>query len=174
MRDIRIVQAGFRTSHARPLHDRGMRQPFLIAPLVLLALLSPALAAAADDEVMIWPTVRYGWPERLSAGVAVQPRLGGLWDRLVLTGTAGTGGLKAGVGLGGFGGDCMVGRAIHATVTRTTANPRGAEPHQTFLGAEAEVMAANFSIKVGPAFALGPRRAGSDRFRLNVSFGFGF
>ena len=124
--------------------------------------------------MLIWPTVRYGAPEKLSAGIAVQPRLGGIWDRLVLSGTAGTGGLKAGIGLGSFGGDCMVGRAIQATVTRTTSHPRGAEPHRTFIGAEAEVMAANISIKVGPAFALGPRRDGTDRVRINVSIGFGF
>ena len=44
------------------------------------------------------------------------------------------------MGVGGFGGNCMVGKAIHATVTRTLSNPRGAEPHRTFIGAEAEVM----------------------------------
>jgi len=48
------------------LHDPGMRQPLLIATLILLGVLSPAVAAAAEDEVSIWPTVRYGWPEKLS------------------------------------------------------------------------------------------------------------
>ena len=75
-------------------------------PLILLAVLSPTVAAAAEDEVLLWPTVRYGWPEKLSAGVAVQPHQCeyGFWilivDRLRLRQGAGAQHCRAGASTG--------------------------------------------------------------------------
>jgi hypothetical protein len=82
------------------------------------------------------------------------------------------------VGLGAFGGNLMAGTVVSATITRTTAHPLGAAPHTTFVGIEPQIMAANISIKGGPAFRVGGRAPSSDRsndrFRLNFSAGYGF
>lgn len=95
-------------------------------------------------------------------------------NKLILGGTIGRGGYKVGAGYGAFGGNLMAGTAVFATVLRTTSNPRNAEPHQTFLGVEGQIMAANFSLKGGPAFRIGGRTPSEDRFRINFSVGFGF
>lgn len=122
----------------------------------------------------MWPTIRYGWPEKWSVGAACQPRLPGVLNRLMLTGTVGTGGHKVGLGYGWFGGNIMGGTAVHLTLLRTTPHPHGAEPHQTFLGVEPQIMMANFSFKAGPAFRIGGRTPYDDRFRINFSLGIGF
>ena len=147
----------------------------LIATLILGGAARPA--AAADDELdrpLFWPTVRYSWPEKLSAGGAFQPRIPGFLNKLILGGTVGQGGYKVGAGYGGFGGDLMAGTAVHATVLRTTSNPLRADPHQTFVGVEAQIMAANFSLKGGPAFRLSGRAPSANRLRINFSVGLGF
>ena len=147
----------------------------LIAALILSVAAWPAAAADNDlDRSLFWPTVRYGWPERLSVGGAFQPRIPGVFNRLILDGTIGRGGYKVSAGYGAFGGDLMAGTAILATVMRTSSNPRDAEPHQTFVGVEGQIMAANFSLKAGPAFRIGGRTQSADRFRINFSVGLGF
>ena len=83
-------------------------------------------------------------------------------NRLIVSGTVGTGGHKVGLGYGGFGGTIMGGRAVHVTLLRTSSHPRGAEPHQTFIGVEPEIMLANWSLKGGPAVRVGVRTP-SDR-----------
>jgi hypothetical protein len=127
-----------------------------------------------DERPMVWPTVRYGWPEKWSIGAAYQPRLPGVLNRLMVTGTVGTGGHKVGLGYGWFGGDIMGGTAVHVTLLRTTSHPHAAEPHQTFIGIEPQIMLANFSFKGGPAVRIGGRTHSDDRFRINFSVGFGF
>jgi hypothetical protein len=86
----------------------------------------------------------------------------------------GTGGHKVGLGYGWFGGNIMGGTAVHLTLLRTTSHPHGADPHQTFIGVEPQMMLANFSFKGGPAFRIGGRTPSDDRFRINFSVGFGF
>jgi hypothetical protein len=130
--------------------------------------------ARKDERPIVWPTVRYGWPEKWSVGAAFQPRLPGVLNRLMLTGTVGTGGRKAGLGYGWFGGNLMAGTAVHVTLLRTTSHPHGAEPHQTFIGVEPQIMLANFSFKGGPAVRIGGRTHSADQFRINFSVGIGF
>jgi hypothetical protein len=146
----------------------------LALALLLLAAAGSSAEAADDERPLIWPTVRYGWPEKWSAGAALQPRLPGVLNRLIVSGTVGTGGHKVGLGYGWFGGNIMGGTAVHLTLLRTTSHPRGAEPHQTFIGAEPQIMLANFSFKGGPAVRIGGRMPSNDRFRINFSLGFGF
>ena len=148
---------------------------FLIALLMLGSAAWPA--AAADEELdrpFFWPTVRYSRPERLSGGAAFQPQFPGALNKLILSGTIGRGGIKGGVGYGQFGGSLMAGAAVHATILRTMWNPRHAEPGQTFLGLEGQIMAANISLVGGPAFRIGGRTPSPDRFRINFSVGYGF
>ena len=57
---------------------------------------------------------------------------------------------------------------------RTTSHPHGADPHQTFIGIEPQIMLANFSFKGGPAVRIGGRTPSDDRLRINFSVGFGF
>jgi hypothetical protein len=147
----------------------------LIAALILAGAAWPA--AAADEELdrpLVWPTVRYSWPEKWSAGVAFQPRMPGGLNKLILGGTIGQGGYKVGAGYGAFGGNLMAGTAVHVTVLRTMWNPLRAEPHQTYVGVEGQIMAANISLKGGPAFRIGGRTPSVDRFRINFSVGVGF
>ena len=131
-------------------------------------------ATRTEERPLVWPTVRYGWPEKWSVGAAYQPRLPGVLNRLMVTGTVGTGGHKVGLGYGWFGGDIMGGTAVHVTLLRTTAHPHGADPHQTFIGIEPQIMLANFSFKGGPAVRIGGRTYSDDRLRINFSVGFGF
>jgi hypothetical protein len=146
----------------------------LLALMMLSAAWSPAHAEDFDAP-LIWPTVRYGWPEKWSVGAAVQPRLRG-WplDHLIVSGTVGTGGHKVGLGYGRFGGTIMGGTAVHVTLLRTSSHPRGAEPHQTFIGVEPQIMLANWSFKGGPAVRVGGRTPSDDRIRINFSLGIGF
>ena len=146
----------------------------LAATAVLLCCAHSAAAGEELDRPLFWPTVRYSWPEKLSVGGALQPQLGGALDRLILSGTIGRGGYKVGVGLGAFGGNLMAGTAVSATVTRTTAHPLGAAPNQTFVGVEPQIMAANISIKGGPAFRIAGQAPSKNRLRFNVSVGYGF
>ena len=136
----------------------------------------PATAAATrkDERPILWPTVRYGWPEKWSVGAALQPRLPGVFNRLIVTGSVGTGGHKVGLGYGWFGGDIMGGTAVHVTLLRTTFHPPGADGHQTFIGVEPQIMLANFSFKGGPAVRIGGGTHADDRFRINFSLGIGF
>jgi hypothetical protein len=151
----------------------GMKSLLIVA--VILVSAWPAAAAAEElDRPFFWPTVRYSRPERLSVGGALQPKFPGALNKLILSGTVGRGGYKAGVGYGQFGGDLMAGTAIHATVLRTMWSPRHAEPGQTFIGIEGQFMAANISLKGGPAFRIGGRTASDDRLRINFSVGYGF
>jgi hypothetical protein len=76
-----------------------------------------------DDRPFIWPTMRYGWPEKWSVGAALQSRRPGL-NRLVVSGTVGTGGHKVGLGYGRFGGTIMGGTAVLVTLLRTSYHPR--------------------------------------------------
>jgi hypothetical protein len=131
--------------------------------------LTTAISAAADDQPPIWPTVRYGGPDRLAFGVAVQPNIGRVFDGLIVVGTWGTGAMKAGVGLGGFGGSLMGGSAILATVARTRGSANSA---QTFVGMEAELMAFNVSVRAGPSVRVTSGRG--PRVRLSWSVGWGF
>jgi hypothetical protein len=145
--------------------------------LLLLSLLIIGRMAGAQEpafEPPVWPTVRYGWPERLSLGVALQPPLDGVWDLLVGSLTIGQGGFKAGVGVGSFGGSLMGGHAIEVTVMRTFAKPHGAEPHASYVGLEAHVMLFNLGVRVGPAVRVSQGETGVNRLRLNVSVGLGF
>src|SRR5215208_503747 len=116
----------------------------LVAILIMVGAAGPAMAADADelDRVPFFPTVRYGWPERLSVGGAYQPRIPGLLNKLILGGTMGRGGHKVSAGYGAFGGDLMAGTAVHVTLLRTTSHPKNGDPHQTFLGVEGQIMAA--------------------------------
>ena len=158
---------------ARP-YCRAMRHAQ--TALLSLSLLAFGQAASAQDwdrEPPVWPTVRYSWPEKLSFGVAVQPPLDGIWDSLLGSFTWGQGGIKAGVGIGRFGGSLMSGYAIQATVIRTSDNPNGAPPNTTFVGVEAEAMAFNISIRIGPAVRMGHDTT-AGRVRLNFSVGLGF
>jgi hypothetical protein len=141
----------------------------------LLAAVPPAFAGAGEPlEPIVWPVVRYGWPEKLSAGVAVQPPLAGGLGSLLGTFTLGMGGMKGGLGIGTFGGNCMTGASVQLTMLRTGANPLGAAPHETFLGIEAEVMFGNISFKGGPAFRVGGRAPADGRSRVNFGIGYGF
>jgi hypothetical protein len=147
----------------------------LLMAAVILVSAWPATAAGEElDRPFFWPTVRYSRPERLSVGGAFQPKIPGALNKLILSGTVGRGGYKVGVGHGQFGGDLMVGRAVHATVLRTMWSSRHAEPGQTFIGIEGQVMAANISLKGGPAFRIGGRTPSDDRLRINFSVGYGF
>jgi hypothetical protein len=130
--------------------------------------------AREEEEAMLWPTVRYDWPTKLSAGLLFQPPLKGALAPLLTTFTIGTGGYKAGVGVGWMGGNLAAGYALQLTATRTLGHPEGAEPHQTYLGVEGEFMVANMSIKAGPAMRIGGRTPSAHRFRLNISAGLGF
>jgi len=85
----------------------------LRAMFLLVVSVSPAFAG--PDEPIVWPVVRYGWPERLSAGLAIQPPLPGRWGLLLGTIAAGRGGMKGGVGIGTFGGNEMLGAALQLT-----------------------------------------------------------
>src|SRR5687768_12418628 len=145
--------------------------------LLLLGLLIIGRTAGAQERALeppVWPTVRYGWPERLSFGVALQPPLDGVWDLLVGSLTFGQGGLKAGLGVGSFGGSLMGGHAIEATIMRTFAEPHGAEPHAFYVGLEAHVMLFNLGVRVGPAVRISQGNTSAHRLRLNISVGFGF
>ena len=134
----------------------------------------PDAHASKDERPVVWPTIRYGWPEKWSFGAALQPRLPGMLNRLIVTGTVGTGGHKVGLGYGWFGGTIMGGTAVHVTLLRTTSQPLGAHAHQTFIGIEPQIMLANFSLKGGPAFRIGGQTPSDDRFRINCSMGIGF
>ena len=134
---------------------------------------APRAHARKDERPVVWPTIRYGWPEKWSFGAAFQPRLPGVLNQLMLTGTVGTGGHKVGLGYGWFGGSIMGGTAVHVTLLRTTSQPLHAQPHQTFLGVEPQIMLANFSLKGGPAFRVGGAPS-NDHFRVNFSLGVGF
>ena len=147
----------------------------LMATLIVVGATAPAMAADEEiDRIPFFPTVRYGWPERLSVGGAYQPMIPGFLNKLILAGTIGRGGHKLSLGYGAFGGDLMVGKAVHLTLLRTTSDPKNGDPHQTFLGVEGEIMAAAVSLKGGPAFRIGGRTPSADRFRINFSAGFGF
>jgi len=142
----------------------------LITSALLLCAPRPA---AADDEPLFWPTVRYSRTQGLAGGVAFQPR-SGLFDRLVVTATAGRGGVLAGVGVGSFGSNMMGGAAVHATWLRTTDHPRLGDPHQTYVGVEGEIMAANISFRGGPLVRVGGPPTGSSRVMVGFSIGYGF
>lgn len=141
--------------------------------LVAVHMASPAMAQLSDEELPILPTVRYGSPEKLAVGFAVQRDLPWFGPNLIGSLTAGTGGAKLGVGIGKFGGSLMVGLALQATALRTYRHPTGARPGQTFVGFEGECMMFALSVKVGPAMRVaGP--PGDGRFALNWSVGWGF
>ena len=143
--------------------------------VILAGVASPA--RASDDPLerpIFWPTVRFGWPERLSAGGTLQPRIPGVLNKLVLGGTIGRGGYKLEAGYGAFGGNVMAGTALVATMLRTTSNPRHADPDQTYVGIEGHFMVGNVGFRAGPAFRVGGRRPSTDRVRLNFSVGLGF
>jgi hypothetical protein len=123
---------------------------------------------------MVWPTVRYGWPDRLAVGLSIQPPLPGFADLLLGSATVGRGGAKVGVGIGKFGGSLMVGYAVQATLLRTNEHPRGAPRNQTFVGVEGEVMLGNLSIRAGPAVRVGGRDHSGRDVRVNISVGLGF
>ena len=146
----------------------------LIATLILAGAAWPSAADETLDRPLFWPTVRYSRPEKLSVGGAFQPRIPGVLNKLILSGTIGQGGYKVGAGYGAFGGGLMAGTAVHATVLRTMSDPLHAQPHQTFVGVEGQIMAANLSFKGGPAFRIGGRTASEERFRINFSVGLGF
>ena len=147
----------------------------LIATLIVVGAAGPAMAADEElDRVPFFPTVRYGWPERLSVGGAYQPMIPGFLNKLILGGTIGRGGHKLSVGYGAFGGDLMAGTAVHLTLLRTTSDPKNGDPHQTFFGVEGQIMAAAISLKGGPAFRIGGPTSSNDRFRVNFSMGLGF
>ncbi len=141
-----------------------------IASALLLTCAVPA--HAAGEEPLFWPTVRYDRTQRLAGGVAFQPRTG-IFDRLVLTTTAGKGGVQAGVGVGSFGNNIMGGAGVHATWLRTTGDARRGEPHQTYVGVEGELMAANISLRGGPLFRVGGT-PGANRLMIGFSVGYGF
>jgi hypothetical protein len=149
----------------------------IILGLILLGT-RPQLSAQdlppGDDEAILWPTVRYDWPTKLSAGVLFQPPFKGVLDPLLGTFTIGTGGYKAGIGVGAMGGNLAAGYAVQLTLTRTFAHPHGTDPHQTFLGVEGSFMIANIGVRAGPAFRVGGRTPSEDTFRMNVSVGVGF
>jgi len=166
-----ISQAAVRTPLRRTRHDAVMAHTWRLASLLLLLCAAPVWAAA--DEPLFWPTVRYSASQRLAGGIAFQPR-SGMFDRLVLTATAGRGGFLAGVGLGSFGDTIMGGAAIHATWLRTTGQPRRGDPHQTYVGVEGEIMAANISLRGGPLVRVGGPATGSRRLMLGFSVGLGF
>ena len=138
----------------------------------VLAICAPSVEAA-DDEPLVWPTIRYSRIQRLAAGVAFQPR-SPMLDRLVMTATAGRGGYMAAVGIGSFGDDIMGGTAIHATWLRTSGRPRQGDPHQTYLGVEGEFMAANLSFRGGPMLRVGGSSPRSNRLLVGFSIGYGF
>ena len=149
----------------------------IISGLILLGT-QPQLPAQdlppGDDEAIIWPTVRYDWPAKLSAGVLFQPPFKGALDPLLGTFTIGTGGYTAGIGVGAVGGQLAVGYAVQLALTRTFEHPHGADPHQTFVGVEGALMIANIGVRVGPAFRIGGRTPSGNKFRMNVSVGLGF
>jgi hypothetical protein len=141
---------------------------------ILLVVVSVAPAVAGPDEPMVWPVVRYGWPEKLSVGLAIQPPLPRRWGLLLGTIAAGRGGMKGGAGIGTFGGNEMLGAALQLTVLHTGDHPVGAPPHATYLGGEAEFMFGNISFKAGPAFRVGDVSDVSRRMRFNFGVGYGF
>ena len=131
--------------------------------------------SAENDEFPWFPTVRYDWPMKLSAGVLIQPPFKGRLDPLLGIVNVGTGGIKAGAGVGYVGGNLAFGYGVLFTVTRTFSNPNGADPHQTFVGVEGFIpVTPGFGLRVGPAFRVGGRTPSPDRFRMNVSVGFGY
>lgn len=140
----------------------------------LLSLAAAVPAVAGPDEPLVWPVVRHGWPDKLSAGIAVQPPLPGCWDLLIGSASVGQGGVKAGAGLGKFGGNEMTGVALQLTILRTTRNPLGAAAHQTVVGAEAQIMLGNISLKAGPALRVAGRTPAPDGLRLSFGIGYGF
>ncbi|HKT79656.1 MAG TPA: hypothetical protein VJP86_05520 [Vicinamibacterales bacterium] len=152
-----------------------MKQSALL--VVVLAVLTTPIAADErnPDAPLIWPTVRYGGPERLSAGVTLQPQFAGILKQLVVSGLAGKGGAKAAVGIGAFGGSLMGGYALQATIVRTSDRPIGAPANQTYIGFDAALMIFNFGFRLGPAFQVSERhKPEANKFRLNWSVGFGF
>lgn len=151
------------------------RMPIVSLVLTAAAMFAicPSAAQAAEDEPLVWPTVRYSRIQRLAAGVAFQPRSPVL-NRLVITATAGRGGYMAGMGIGSFGDDIMGGAAVHATWLRTTGRPRQGDPHETYLGIEGEIMMANISLRGGPMFRAGRSSTGSSRLLVGFSVGYGF
>jgi hypothetical protein len=150
-----------------------MAKTWLVAIVSAVLLFSPSSATAAEDEPPFWPTIRHSRIQRWAAGVAIQPRSPGL-DHLVLTATAGRGGFLAGVGIGSFGDNIMGGTAVHATWLRTTGNPKNGDPRQTYVGVEAEIMAANISLRGGPLMRVGGVPRSSGRVIVGFSVGYGF
>jgi hypothetical protein len=147
--------------------------PTLLVFCFLLGLAASAAAQEKEYEPLLWPSVRYGAPDKLSAGVAVQPRADGTFGRLIGTASIGLGGIKGGIGLGAFGGDLMTGYAVQITALRTTRHPLGALGGRTYVGLEAEIMLCNISVKLGPAILIGgaaPR--GRLRFNWGIAYGF--
>jgi hypothetical protein len=153
-----------------------LRSSILALMFLMIALpLAAQTRSADDDEAPVWPTIRYDWPTKLSAGVLIQPPFKGALDPLLGSVTLGTGGFKAGVGIGYMGGSLATGHGVLLTVTRTFAHPQGADPHQTFVGVEGWLsVLPGFGLRVGPAFRVGGRTPSRDKVRVNVSFGFGF
>lgn len=148
-----------------------------VSMVLALSLYMPTPAAAQDGpdhaEPVVFPTVRYGAPAKLSAGIALQPPFRVLGRHLIGIATLGKGGAKAGLGLGAFGGSLMSGYAVMATITRTT-RPVGAPPNQTCVGVEGELMAFNLSVRIGPSVRVTSQAQPGGKFRLNWSVGLGF
>jgi hypothetical protein len=116
-----------------------------VVSAILLGLAWPA--HADSDEPPIWPSVRYGAPDRLAAGVAIQPPLPGVLGSVIGIASWGQDARRAGVGIGRFGGCLMGGYAVLATVLWTKPQAPGTTRGQTFLGVEAELMLGNFSLR---------------------------
>ena len=125
----------------------------------------------AQDEPIIWPSLHVGGPQTVAVGLAIQPPFEGLLDKLLMSASVGKGGVKAGAGVGMFGGSLMSGAALQLTVLRR--RPRLPLAPATFVGLEGQLMLGNLSIKAGPAVRLGRAGTGS-RFRVNWEFGLGF
>jgi hypothetical protein len=149
-----------------------------ILGLMLFAVTAPLFAQtdlpAGDDEPVIWPTVRYDWPMKLSGGILIQPPFKGRLAPLLGTFTVGKGGYKGGIGVGAMGGNLAAGHAVQLTVMRTFAHPHGADPRQTYVGVEGSFMIANIGVRAGPAVRVGAGQASRDRVRMNLSVGWGF
>ena len=139
----------------------------------VLFLICAAPAGAAEDEPLFWPTIRHSRIQGWAGGVAFQPR-SRIFDRTVLTATAGRGGFLAGVGFGSFGDNIMAGTALHVTCLRTTGRPRRGDPHQTYVGVEGEIMVANIGLRGGPLVRIGKSSAPSSRLLVGFSIGYGF
>jgi len=121
MKSLMLVLVMLSTSGARA-RSSDAAEAATSAPRASVAAQGPA--KERDDRPVIWPTVRYGWPEKWSVGAALQPRLPGVLNHLIISGTVGTGGHEVGLSYGGFGGTIMGGRAVHVTLLRTSSHPR--------------------------------------------------